>query len=381
MLDADVAVIGAGPSGAVAAGMLARAGRQVLLLDPGFAGIKPGDALPGAAGRLLRACDLPLPGDAHRPLGGNISVWGGPEPAHRDFMADPDGAGWRLDRRAFEAGLVAAAEAAGATCRPEAVRGAKREGDLWQVKLRAGGSLTARWLIDATGRAALLARKLGARRHRDEDLVALVARARPDLGFALQRSLVETVPQGWWYAALQPDGAPVFMLHTTPSEAGRLLADPAAWQAALAATSHISTAFPDPIFDSPPNGFEACGAWLEPVHGDGWLACGDAALSFDPCAAQGIFSALWGGMVAAKAVLDGELTVYATQLADIRRTYRARVQMHYAQEQRWQDEPFWTERRRGPHPPATRAPPSPAKGGRGNDINPLPPFAGEGGER
>ena len=365
MPDTDVAVIGAGPAGAVAACLLARAGRRVLLLDPGFSGIKPGDALPGAAGRLFRACELSLPSDAHRPLGGNISVWGGPEPVHRDFLAEPNGAGWRLDRRAFEAELIAAAEAAGATFRPDAVRGAEREGDLWRVKLRAGGSLVARWLIDATGRAALVARKLGARRHRDEDLVALVARARPEPGFALQRSLVETVPHGWWYAALQPDGAPVFMLHTTPAEAGRLLADPDGWRAALAATHHISQAFPAPIFDRPPNGFEACGAWLDPAYGDGWLACGDAALSFDPCAAQGIFSALWGGMAAAKAVLaaldgDGDdLTAYAIQLANIRDTYRARVQMHYAQEQRWHDAPFWKSKR---------------------NINPLP-LAGEGGSR
>ena len=367
MPDADVAVIGAGPAGAVAAGLLARVGRRVLLLDPGFAGIKPGDALPGAAGRLLRTCDLPVPDGAHRPIGGNISVWGGPEPIYRDFLAEPDGAGWRLDRRRFETGLIDAAVAAGAGFRPEAVRGAEREGALWHVKLRTGGSLTARWLIDATGRAALVARKLGARRHRDEDLVAVVAHARPDPAFTLERSVIEAVPRGWWYAALQPGGAPVFMLHTTPAEAGRLLADPAEWRAALAETRHVSQAFPGPIFDGPPAGFEACGAWLEPVHGDGWLACGDAALSFDPCAAQGIFSALWGGMAAAEAVrtaLDGDpagLAAYAAQLTDIRRTYRARVQMYYAQERRWPDEPFWQERRRAPHPPTAWAPPSPAK--------------------
>jgi len=360
MPDADVAVIGAGPAGAVAAQQLARTGLTVLLLDPGVAGTKPGDALPGAAGRLLQACGLPLPGNEHRPIGGNLSIWGGPEPVHRDFLAEPDGPGWRLDRRAFESNLVAAAQAAGAAFRPEAVRREERDGDLWHIKLRAGASVTARWLVDATGRAALIARKLGARRHRDEDLVALVAHARHDPAFTLERSLIETVPHGWWYAALLPGGAATFMLHTTPSEAGRLLADPGAWAAALARTRHISSAFPAPVFDDPPRGFEACGAWLEPAHGDGWLACGDAALSFDPCAAQGMFSALWGGMAAAKAVLralDGDpdgLTAYAAQQADIRRTYRARVRMHYAQERRWEEE-FWR----------VRHAPSPANSDRG----------------
>ena len=239
------------------------------------------------------------------------------------------------------------------------MRRAERDGDLWRIELRTGASVAARWLIDATGRAALVARKLGARRHCDEDLVALVGHARPDPAFTLERSLIESAPHGWWYAALLPGGAPVFMLHTTPAEAGRLLADPGAWAAALARTHHISDGFPAAVFDAPPRGFEACGAWLEPVHGDGWLACGDAALSFDPCAAQGMFSALWGGMAAAKAVLTTRggdpagLVAYAAQLADIRGSYRARVRMHYAQERRWPAAAFWQE-----HRPTIREEPS-----------------------
>lgn len=346
----DVVVVGAGPAGAVAASLLARGGLAVLLLDPRVDRVgppKPGDALPGAALRLLRACELPLQSDAHRQIGGNISAWGSPEAVYRDFLAAPEGPGLRLDRRVFEADLLAAARHAGALVRPFALRDVRRDGGVWQLPLRGGDGVTARWLIDATGRGAAISRRLGAQRHRDEGLVAVVGYARPEARFVLERSLVETTPPGWWYSALLPDRRPVFMLHVRPADAARLTAAPEEWLAALAATRHIARSFPQPTVDLPLRGHEACGAWLQPVYGDGWVACGDAALSFDPCAAQGIFSALFGGMAVAEALRAARsgdmaaLPAYAAQCGEIRRVYRQRVRMHYAEEHRWPDAPFW----------------------------------------
>ena len=311
----------------------------------GGAPAKPGDALPGAALRVLRACDLPAPSQstAHRPIGGNISAWGGPAAVRRDFFAEPDGPSWRLDRRVFEADLIAAAREAGVDARAHALQDARREGEVWRLRWREGGSGTARWLIDATGRSAAFARKLGARRHFDEPLVAIVGHGLPDPGFAIERSLVETTPDGWWYAALLPDRRPVFMLHTRP---GWRVA-PDLWRARLAATRHIAPAFPNMRVEGPLRGYDARGGWLAPVHGDGWIACGDAALSFDPCAAQGLFSALYLGMAAADATLAalrGEraaAAAYAAQCVDIRAIYRRRVQAHYAEERRWPEADFW----------------------------------------
>ncbi|WP_437720282.1 FAD-dependent monooxygenase [Sorangium sp. So ce861] len=351
----DVAVAGAGPAGAVAACLLARAGLSVLLCDSRLvdsaAPVKPGEALPGAAVRLLRACDLPLPGDSgrHKLIGGNISVWGWPEPVHRDFLNEPDGPGWRLDRAVFEAELVSAALAAGARALPLNLARVAREETRWRLWSRGGAGWRVSFLVDASGRAASLARRLGATRRRDEALVAVVGRARPDPAYRLNRTLVETVPQGWWYAALLPDGAPVFMLHSRPDEAARLLARPEEWRAALADTRHVSAAFPGAVFDAPLSGHDACGAWLEPVYGPGWVACGDAALSFDPAAAQGVLAALHGGVEVARAIPAamrgdlGPLRAYAARLLEMRRLYRQRLSAHYADEQRWPEAPFWRE--------------------------------------
>jgi len=348
----DVAVIGAGPAGAVAACLLARAGCAVLLLDPRIAGAtspKPGDALPGAALRVLQACDLPLPSQnpAHRPIRGNISAWGTPDAVYRDFLNEPDGPAWRLDRVVFEDELIGAARDAGAVVNPSVFRSVTREDGLWRLDLHNAGYVTARWVVDATGRRAAVARRLGAIRHRDEALVAVVGYAKPNSRYVVERSLVETAPLGWWYAALLPDRRPVFMLHTRPAAAARLRAAPQTWCAALATTRHIAAAFPDPVLDGPLRGYEACGAALHPIHGDGWIACGDAALSFDPCAAQGLFSALYSGMAIGRALPSalhgdlGALCEYAAGCAEIRRVYRQRVRAYYADECRWPEAEFW----------------------------------------
>ncbi|MHC2627334.1 flavin-dependent dehydrogenase [Bradyrhizobium huanghuaihaiense] len=347
----DVVVIGAGPAGSVAAHRLASADRSVLLLDPRVADIgpsKPGDALPGAALRILSACGLPSPAqsDAHRPIGGNVSAWGG-APVYRDFLAEPDGPGWRLNRSAFEADLIAAARAAGVVTLAVGLRRMSREREAWRLDLH-GETASARWLIDATGRRAVVSQQLGARRHRDEPLVALVGHARADARYRMERNLVETTADGWWYAALLPNRGPVFMLHTRPMLIRSGLAYPHVWRSALASTHLIAPAFPNPIVEGPLRAHEACGSWLAPVAGDGWVACGDAALSFDPCAGQGLLSALKGGMAAADAValaLEGDMDqmgAYVAQVAEARRIYRQRVQVHYAQETRWRGTDFWS---------------------------------------
>jgi flavin-dependent dehydrogenase len=348
----DVAVIGAGPAGSVAAHRLANAGRSVLLLDPRVAGTgpsKPGDALPGAALRILSVCGLPSPAnsDAHRPIGGTVSAWGAAVPVYRDFLGEPDGPGWRLNRSAFESDLIAAARAAGVITLAVGLKRVAREGEAWRLDLH-GETTSTRWLIDATGRRAVVSRQLGARRHCDEPLVALLGHARADGRYRIERNLIETTAEGWWYAALLPHRGPVFILHTRPVQARSGVARPHIWQSALATTRLIASAFPDPAIEGPLWGYEACGSWLAPIAGDGWVACGDAALSFDPCSGQGLLSAMKGGMSAADAVasaLEGDtasMFAYATQIAEARQIYRNRVRAHYAQENRWRGSDFWS---------------------------------------
>src|SRR6202051_2215424 len=157
----DAVVRAAGPAGAVAAAGLARAGRRVLLADRPNAGCKIGEALPGAAARLLRALDLPAPAPQGppAPIAGTLSAWGAPDFVGTDSLRDPYGAPWRLDRRRFDADLREAARVAGATVRPARLREVARDGDGLRLQFDDGGMERARWVGDASGRSGRLPRE------------------------------------------------------------------------------------------------------------------------------------------------------------------------------------------------------------------------------
>jgi flavin-dependent dehydrogenase len=348
----DVIVVGAGPAGSIAGHAVARAGGHVLLADGNNAQVhKIGESLPGAAVRILRVFELPLPreGGAHMPIRGNMSSWNSDELVATDFIRDPDGPGWRLDRRSFDADLRAASLRAGASFHASHLVAIARSAGYWMLQFQDGRAEKARWLIDATGRRASVARKVGGKRLRDARLIALYAKGNQVRPRSLDRTYVEAVPEGWWYAAQLPSGTVLACLHVRPEEANRIARNSKAWLAAWAKTSHLSSmllAEFDPAFHA----VDACGARLDRFVGDGWIACGDAALSFDPISSQGILSALHGGMAAGKAVLaalDGNSNLcdaYITQLATIRSIYIARLRSVYAEERRWRDMPFWSSR-------------------------------------
>ncbi len=378
----DVAIVGGGPAGAAAAIGLALAGRRVLLQDaPRTAGRSVGESLPGGARPLLRALRLEEVVEAgpHRPSQGAWSVWGDPRPTPSDDpVSNPHGAGWHLDRRSFDRDLRGSAEGAGATVqkvrvlRVEAVAGEAVGGDgtpavtsgrsqepRWRLHRSDGSAVTARWLVDASGRAASVARGLGATRRRDGDLVALAAWIRSS--DTDDRTLVEAVPEGWWYTARLPGQERVAVLHVGAAEAAEILHDRQSWCRRLAetrwvrrVTREVGPAEGDLL--EGPRGTDAAGARLDRFAGDGWMAVGDAALSFDPLSSQGLLDAIYTGHLAAGAVdaaLDGDagaVTAYASRLESVRAAYLRHLRQAYRAEDRWPDSDFWRRRHGTPVP-------------------------------
>lgn len=75
---------------------------------------------------------------------------------------------------------------------------------------RGVGTLEADFVVDASGRAALSARRVGARKVSYDRLLGAAAYLEPREGNGAGDSftLVEVVASGWWYSARLPGGWP-----------------------------------------------------------------------------------------------------------------------------------------------------------------------------
>ncbi|NUK51099.1 NAD(P)/FAD-dependent oxidoreductase [Streptomyces lunaelactis] len=355
----DVVVAGGGPAGTAAALTLARAGRSVLLADAGTGAPKIGEALPSAARPLLRdlGVDELAISAGHLPCYSNLSGWGSSALGCVDFINDPNGHGWHLDRPLFDRRMREGARAIGVHLRERtAVRPESRRQDgSWTVALRgpaAAETVHCDWLVDATGRSRAIASRCRARHRTRDRLVATHVRLGAGTGADETSSLVESSEDGWWYTTVLPSGGRLVAYFTDADLVTPDLRTLHGFRALLRQTRHVlarTEAHPFPS-NAASRRSPAHTAHLDTPYGDGWVAIGDAAAAFDPISSQGILTALYTGMTAARAIharLEGDdraLTSYATNVAALLAAYQRNRHSVYALERRWAERPFWQRR-------------------------------------
>jgi flavin-dependent dehydrogenase len=360
----DVAIIGAGPAGAVTALVLARTGVRVLLAERHSREVfKVGEGLPPAARPLLRDLNLAdqLDADDHLPSFGNESAWGSSLLRSTDFIRDPNGLGWHLDRARFDAMMRYAALDAGAhVLESTIVNQVDRDATRWRLRLICDErpfEIEASWLVDSSGRRSWLARRRGAVRLRSDRLLGFVAvfcrNDRDAPADVDSMTLVESAPDGWWYSSrLSTNRRVVVYLTDAHGATARRARTPEGYRALLQETTHTRERVRN-------RGYSNDGACLvvsadtsrlDRCTGDGWLAAGDAAASFDPLSSQGILSAMYSGLKAGRTLrqcLDGDAHAaheYGDALDAVYAAYLQRRYEYYRLEQRWAAHDFWRSR-------------------------------------
>lgn len=358
--DVDVAVIGGGPAGAATALALVREGVSVALIEQStYGNVRVGETVPPEIGTTLRSLRIwdQFLRDAHNPASGVRYAWGRPDLSESDFIFNPYGVGWHIDRSRFDAMVALMAGQAGvsiytnARCRADS-EGAR--GD-WEIYCRSADEqfiFRTKFLVDATGRRSMFARKKGALRISCDRLVGIVAFLRATVED--DYTLVEAIEDGWWYSASLP-GSRQVVAYMTDADLFLRSSDGAErfWRK-LQKTSHIQ-AFINPCArEFGPFIVAANSSRLNRFSDGNWLAVGDAAVAFDPLSSQGVYRALESGIRAAQAVrsyLGGDGTAlrsYGSKLQATFDRYLLRRDKYYGLERRWPHSIFWRRRWLGP---------------------------------
>jgi flavin-dependent dehydrogenase len=211
--DFDVVVIGGGPAGSTAAALLASWGRSVIVLHHESRQPSLAESLPPSARKLFRFLGQMAAVDAQRfhPNYGNISRWAG-----QDGVARTADAGYHVSRATFDKVLRDHARAQGAAIVGAQVQRVDLAGEgppeggpheMVAVVDSEGASYQARFVLDCSGRAGIVARRGLRRADAGYRTLAIAAEwdcpDRPEL--ERTQTLIDSYRNGWaWSVPLSP---------------------------------------------------------------------------------------------------------------------------------------------------------------------------------
>ena len=355
----DVLVIGGGPAGTACAGLLADRGHDVALVtrpDPPAAELA--ESIPASARRLMGEVGvLDAVEAAGFHLNGGNTVWWAGRPVRSEPFAEGR-RGVHVDRAGLEAVLLARAVERGVKLRADApVRSVAPFGeDGWEA-VAGDRTLRAAWLVDASGRAGVLARRMRTD-DRATGTLALIGRWRIDgawEGPDATHTWIESHADGWvWSVPLSAHTRCVTaMLDPRRSETERGSDPGATLETEIGRAPAIAARLADAARVGEATACPASLYTTRAFTSERALLAGDAGSFIDPLSSYGVKKALASGWLAAVAVhtsiTDESMSEAAFAYFDARerevyRRYRALSVPFFEEAAETYGTEFWTAR-------------------------------------
>jgi flavin-dependent dehydrogenase len=348
-VDADeILVLGGGPAGCAAARLLALWGHSVrVIAKPVEQGIGLAESLTPSCGKFFDLLGIREAIDAAGFVrtGGNTVWWEDDAPRVEPFA---NGArGWQVTAPRLEAVMRQAAQEAG-------VRVEERV-----ISTEDAADTPARFRLDCSGRAGVLARVRGGRiqqpGHRTVALSALWRSAGGWGDVDPTHTLIESYADGWvWSVPIEPGlRAVAVMVDPRTSALVRGEGALATYLAELQKTRRMQALVAGATRESAPTGWDASMYRSSQYAGDDWLLAGDAASFVDPLSSAGVKKALASGWLAAivvhtvlvrPAMAAAARQFFADREAEMYANFLALTERHLHDAALRQAQPFWTER-------------------------------------
>ncbi|WP_395005133.1 NAD(P)/FAD-dependent oxidoreductase [Undibacterium sp.] len=362
-LQVDVLIIGGGPSGTSAGiALLKRGDIEVMLIERGnYSEEKYSESLSSGTRSTMEYLDVWhsfASAQNLAPFYSQVS-WGLESQRQLGYMFTPNGAGWNLDRLAFDRLMAKTFVKHGGRmlCESQVITCSRVAEGGWLVNVKSGDqdmqTVHCKYIIDASGRRGVMRTNLNLPLTVHDRLIGIACVAQIPADFEMKiENQVEACKYGWWHLAPMADNRVSVVLMTDPDIAHKLqVCHPDVWYGMLKELPFMGKIAKQLEFAERPRSFPCFSSFLGEAGGKDWVAVGDAVASYDPISSSGIPRALASGMHGAFIAVDsllsnGELlSTYSQAIEQDFKQYLQTRWQYYQRETRWPDSVFWARRR------------------------------------